>query len=121
MPVLNQTIQCITSGDTLIISFRPQPVFLNRFDGRLLRVVTQLEEGNQYIFIRKIGQKLWLGTRNGAFMLDYPLKKEKTYLPGRSVSSVLKDREGACGSPLLKRAFFMCPTPISFSIPKPTD
>lgn len=112
MPVLNQTIQGITSGDTLIISADRSLYFLNRFDGRLLRVVTPLEEGNQYIFIRKIGQKLWLGTRNGAFMLDYPsLKPEKSYLPGRSVSSVLEDREGGLWFTTFEEGLFYVPDP----------
>jgi len=119
MPVLTQTIQAITSGDTLIITSDRSLYFLNRYTGKVLRVVTDLEVGNQYIFLKKIGNKLWAGTRNGAIVLDYPsLKKEKTYLPGRSVSSVMKDREGGLWFSTFEEGLFYVPDPdiVHYSI-----
>ncbi|MDP1818251.1 MAG: two-component regulator propeller domain-containing protein, partial [Leadbetterella sp.] len=59
MPILTQTIQAIRSGDTLIITSDKNLYFLDRTSGRVLRVFTGLEEGNQYIFLRKIGNQLW--------------------------------------------------------------
>lgn len=112
MPVLTQTIQAITIGDTLLISANRSIYFFERYSGRLLHVATSLEEGNQYIFIKKIGQKLWVGTRNGAIRLDYPsLKKEKTYLKGRSVSGILEDREGGLWFSTFEEGLFYVPDP----------
>ncbi|MBC7774443.1 MAG: histidine kinase [Phycisphaerae bacterium] len=119
MPVLTQTIQAITSGDTLIISSDRSLYFLDRYTGRVLRVFTNLEEGNQYIFLKKIDNKLWTGTRHGALMLDYPsLKKEKTYLSGRSVSSIMKDREGGLWFSTFEEGIFYVPDPdiVHYSI-----
>jgi len=112
MPILMQTIQAITSGDTLIITSDRNLYFLDRISGRVLHVFTALEEGNQYIFLKKIGNKLWTGTRNGAIVFDYQtLKKEKTYLSGRSVSSVMKDREDGLWFSTFEEGLFYVPDP----------
>ncbi|MFN0215405.1 MAG: two-component regulator propeller domain-containing protein [Saprospiraceae bacterium] len=112
MPILTQTIQAISSGDTLVISSDRSIYFFNRFTGHVLCEKRELEEGNQYIFLKKIGNKIWVGTRNGAFMLDYPsLKKEKTYLPGRSVSCVMEDREGGLWFSTFEEGIFYVPNP----------
>ncbi|MDX1910059.1 MAG: two-component regulator propeller domain-containing protein [Saprospiraceae bacterium] len=112
MPVLTQTIQAITIGDTLLISADRSIYFFERYTGRMLHVVTRLDEGNQYIFIKKIGQNLWAGTRNGAIRMDYPsLKKEKTYLKGRSVSGILEDREGGLWFSTFEEGLFYVPDP----------
>ncbi len=119
MPILTQTIQAITSGDTLIISSDRSLYFLNCHTGHVLRVVEDLEAGNQYISLKIIDRKLWLGTRNGVIVLDYPsLKKEKTYLAGRSVSCVMKDREGGLWFSTFEEGLFYVPDPdiVHYSI-----
>lgn len=112
MPALTQTIQSAISGDTIIFTSDRSLYFLDRYSGRVLRVITDLEEGNTYIFIKRIGNKLWTGTRNGAILFDYPtLKKEKIYLQGRSVSSVMKDREGGLWFSTFEEGLFYVPDP----------
>jgi ligand-binding sensor domain-containing protein len=112
MPPLIQTIQVLPSGDTLIVSSGRNLYFLDRFSGRVLRTVTMLREGNQFIFLKIIGNKLWTGTRNGAISLDYPsLKNEQTYLPNSSVSSILKDREGGLWFSTFEEGLFYVPDP----------
>ncbi len=112
VPNLTQTIQAITTGDTLIISSNRYLYFFDLLTGRLLHVFDALEEGNQYIFLKIIENKLWVGTRNGAIELDYPaLKKRKTYLKGRSVSSVMKDREGGLWFSTFEEGLFYLPDP----------
>lgn len=112
MPRLTQTIQGITSGDTLIVCSQRSLYFFNRHSGQLLHTLTGLEEGNLYIFIRIIGQKLWAGTRNGAIVYDYPsLSNPKVYLSGRSVSSVLRDREGGLWFSTFEEGIVYAPNP----------
>lgn len=112
MPVLTQTIQGITHGDTLLISSNRSIYFFERYTGKLLQVAPVLEEGNQIIFLKKIGKKLWIGTRNGAIRMDYPsLKKEITYLKDRSVSGILEDREGGLWFTTFEEGLFYVPDP----------
>ncbi len=112
MVKLAQTIQTITSGDTVIISSNRSLYFFDSHSGRLLHITTPLEEGNQYIFLKRLGDKLWTGTRRGAIVYDYPsLKKVKTYLSGRSVSSIIEDREGGLWFSTFEEGIFYVPDP----------
>lgn len=111
-PILNQSIQALAIGDTILISADHSLYFLDRKTGHSIRILTNPEVGNQYIFIRMIGQQLWAGTRNGAIVYEYPsLKRVKTYLPGRSVSSVMEDREGGLWFSTFEEGLYYVPNP----------
>ena len=119
VPALSQTVQSLVSGDTVLISTCQSLLFFERKTGRLLNAALNLETGNQYIFIKKIGNQLWTGTRNGAIVYDFPsLKKVKTYLPGRSVSSIMVDREGGLWFSTFEEGLFYVPDPniVQYSI-----
>ena len=119
MPNISSTIQALAIGDTVLISADRALLFFDRRSGRFLGAVTNLEEGNQYIFIKIIDHQLWTGTRNGAFVFEYPsLKKVKTYLTGRSVSSIMKDREDGIWFSTFEEGLFYVPDPdiVHYSI-----
>ena len=119
MPTMTQTIRAIVTGDTVIMTSNQSLYFFERHTGRLLGTLENLEEGNQYIFLKKSGQQLWLGTRSGAILLEYPsMKKLKTYLPGRSVSSIMEDREGGLWFSTFEEGIFYIPDPniVQYSI-----
>lgn len=112
MPTLTQTIQSDLSGDTVLISSGKMLYFLNGQDGRLIGSLSPVEEGNQIIFIRKFGGKLWLGTRDGAICLSYPgLKREHTFLKGHAVSHIMSDREGGLWFSTFEEGLFYAPDP----------
>lgn len=112
LPSLTQTIQALVIGDTVLMSSNQSICFFDRKTGALRSRVLHLEIGNQYIFLKKIGNQLWTGTRNGAIVYEYPsLKKVKTYLEGRSVSSIMEDREGGLWFSSFEEGLFYVPDP----------
>ncbi len=119
LPSLTQTIQALVIGDTVLLSSNQSICFFDRKTGALLNCVLNLDIGNQYIFLKKIGNQLWTGTRNGAIVYEYPsLKKVKTYLEGRSVSSIMEDREGGLWFSSFEEGLFYVPDPniVQYSI-----
>lgn len=109
---LTHTVRVATAGDTLIVSSDRNLYFFERYSGKLLHIARVLELGNQFIFLQMMGNILWAGTRDGVVMFDYPsMKMISTYLPGHTVTSVLKDREGGLWFSTFDEGAFYIPDP----------
>lgn len=113
-PVLSQPARAITHGDTILISSSQKLYeYFPTAKGYAYRELhSPLDKNNEFIFLRLQGSQLWAGTRNGAYLLDFPsLRIQKHFLSGRSVSSVFKDKEGGLWFSTFEEGVFYVPAP----------
>ncbi len=111
-PRMSQAVQAIPKGDSLVVSSGGSLFTFNRHTLQLLHENRCLKPGNQFIFLSKSGTRLWAGTRNGAHLLDAQTQVfEKHLLPGRTVSSILEDREGGIWFTTFEEGLFYVPDP----------
>ncbi|HLP96519.1 MAG TPA: two-component regulator propeller domain-containing protein [Saprospiraceae bacterium] len=111
-PRMAQAVQALPEGDTLLVSSNRSLYTFDRKTLKLLHANECLPPGNQFIFMAKSGAKRWVGTRSGAYLLDAKTQAfEKQYLPGRTVSSVLEDREGGIWFTTFEEGLFYVPDP----------
>lgn len=112
MPVLTQTIQVMTLGDSMLISANRNLYLITWKSGQVHWDKTLLPLGNHFLCLKMMGNKLWAGTRNGVAVFDFPsMKLEKSYLEGRAVSSILEDREGGLWFSTFEEGVFYVPDP----------
>jgi ligand-binding sensor domain-containing protein len=109
---LTQSIQVINLGDSMLISANRELHLIAWKSGRAVWDKTLLPIGNHFLCLKMLGNKLWAGTRNGVLVFDFPtMKLERTYLEGRSVSSILEDREGGLWFSTFEEGIFYVPDP----------
>ena len=111
-PKLVQPTRAIPLGDTVLISTGRLLYLCNRKKQSLSQLELPIDKSNEIIFLRKTRKQLWCGTRNGVYLLDFPSCKVRRYfLSGRSVSSVMEDREGGLWFSTFEEGLFYVPSP----------
>ena len=113
-PAILQPARAIPAGDSVLIStsYKLYNCYPRNGQFQYRELPTPLEKNNEFIFLRRSGEQLWCGTRNGAYLLDYPsLRVKRYFLAGRSVSSVLEDREGGLWFSTFEDGLFYVPAP----------
>jgi ligand-binding sensor domain-containing protein len=113
MPPLVQPARAIPLGDSVLISTSLHVHLYQSRRGTFRSLKSPLDKNNEFIFLRMSGKdKVWGGTRNGMYLLNYPsLTVNRFYLSGRSVSSVLEDREGGIWFSTFEDGLFYAPAP----------
>ena len=112
MPLIPPPIRALLLGDTILISSSNQVLICERQTGRIIQTLSLLEAGSEIIDLRMNNGQIWLGTRKGSFSFDYPsFRPLQRYLPGRSVTSMLEDREGGRWFSTLEEGLFYIPAP----------
>lgn len=113
-PSTNQPLRAIQLSDTMLISSNRRLYKFFSAAGRFQyqELISPLDKHNEFIFLRQQGQQIWAGTRNGVYLLDFPSLRSKQYfLAGRSVSSVMQDREGGLWFSTFEEGLFYVPAP----------
>ncbi|MBL7828472.1 MAG: histidine kinase [Saprospiraceae bacterium] len=109
---LTQTIHAVPIGDTLIVSANKSLHLVDWKTGAIYNSISPLTTGDNFLYTKLLGNKLWTGCRTGILIFDYPtLTLERSYLPGRSVSCILEDREGGLWISTFEEGVFYIPDP----------
>ena len=112
LPLIQTPVRALPLGDTIVISSSNKIILFTRQTGQILQTLPLLEEGNEIVDLRFKNGQIWLGTRKGSFSYEYPsFQPLHCYLPGRSVTSVLEDREGGWWFSTLEEGLFYVPAP----------
>jgi len=112
MPLIAPPVRALPLGDTILISSSNQILICERSTGRIVQTLSLLEAGSEIIDLRMNNGQIWLGTRKGSFSFDYPSFRPMQHnLPGRSVTSMLEDREGGRWFSTLEEGLFYIPAP----------
>lgn len=113
-PSITQPVRAIQLGETMLISCNRKLYKFFSGAGRpqYRELLSPLDKHNEFIFLRQQGQQIWAGTRNGVYLLDFPsLHIKQHFLAGRSVSSVMQDREGGLWFSTFEEGLFYVPAP----------
>jgi len=112
LPALPTPVRALPLGDTILISSSNQVLLCDRATGRIIQTLSLLKAGSEIIDLRMNNGQIWLGTRKGSFSFEYPsFRPLQRYLPGRSVTSMLEDREGGRWFSTLEEGLFYIPAP----------
>jgi ligand-binding sensor domain-containing protein len=113
-PIILQPARALPVGDSVLISSSNKlySCFPTRELFQYRELPSPLGKNNEFIYLRRSGSQLWCGTRSGVYLLDYPsMRVNRYFLSGRSVSSVLEDREGGLWFSTFEEGLFYVPAP----------
>ncbi|HOY06447.1 MAG TPA: two-component regulator propeller domain-containing protein [Saprospiraceae bacterium] len=109
---LRKPVRVLPIGDTILVSSVDRVMVYESRSQRLIRSISLPEEDNEIIYMQYRNGEVWLGTRNGLQTFEYPsFRPVQQYLPGRSVTSALQDREGGWWFSTLEEGLFYVPAP----------
>ena len=119
LPPIRKPFRALPLGDTVLVSSVDHVSLYDGRTRRLLRTISLEEEGNEIIYMQCRNGQVWLGTRNGLQTFEYPsFRPLQRYLPGRSVTSALQDREGGWWFSTLEEGLFYVPAPTILQFTK---
>ena len=109
---LRKPVRVLPIGDTILVSSVDRVMVYESRSQRLIRSISLPEEDNEIIYMQYRNGEVWLGTRNGLQTFEYPsFRPVQQYLPGRSVTSALQDREGGWWASSTNAGVFYCRNP----------
>ena len=112
LPALNKPFRALALGDTLIFSSAQSIYVCDRAQKRLIYQFSPTTTDEHIISLKYHSGKLWIGTRKGMYTYSFPdFQQHALYLPDRSVTSFVEDREGGWWFSTLEEGLFYAPTP----------
>jgi ligand-binding sensor domain-containing protein len=105
-------IRCQPMDDHIVLTSAGQVYILDRRTGQIIQSFALPGEGNEVTHICTAPGQIWLGTRDGLFRYDYPsFQLIKKYLPGRTITSTMIDREAGWWISTLEEGLYYVPVP----------
>ncbi len=99
-------------GDTLYITGIRNLLIYNNLTQKPISFTPFPATMNEVISVTPVADRLWVGSRSGAYLFDRQnLQLRKVYLPDSQVSAILEDREGGWWFSTLEDGVFYTPTP----------
>ena len=99
-------------GDTLYLTSIRNLLIYNNLKQKIISFTPFPASMNEVIAVTPVADRLWVGSRSGAYLFDRrKLQLRKVYLPGSQVSAILEDREGGWWFSTLEDGVFYTPAP----------
>lgn len=122
IPAVSNPLKLNVSKDTLYMTDMHNLLVYNIKQRKIIKLFAFPKTMGEAIAVRAAGSRLWVGSRNGAFLFGrHGLYLRQVYLPGKQVSSIFEDREGSWWFSTLDDGVFYAPAPDIRQITTPQD
>jgi ligand-binding sensor domain-containing protein len=99
-------------NDTIYITSTRNLLIYNNLTQKIISFTHFPASMNEVITVNPVADRLWVGSRSGAYLFDrHNLQLRKVYLPDSQVSAILEDREGGWWFSTLEDGVFYTPAP----------
>lgn len=99
-------------NDTIYITSTRNLLIYNNLTQKIISFTPFPANMNEVISVNPVDDRLWVGSRSGAYLYDrHNLQLRQVYLPDSQVSTILEDREGGWWFSTLEDGVYYTPAP----------